>query len=246
MPTQTRNPTAIGEVLALVVMYRAITQSGLSEMSGVSQPAINRILHRSRSDSTEQRQPHASTLLKLCKTLDITPDQLTGKSPLTPQNLGRDTASILNIADVPLIVVDDIEHDESGFRVPKHVTRKWLGCPVTHSEKTFVFRVRTAEMSGLGQFYMSGDLVFIDPEVSPEVGDDVLAITRDKAIIFRRMHFYNGHLYLSTINPRDFSQLIQVDDCQIIGTAIVTCRVRKGSAVLGEFVKMANYGENSE
>lgn len=59
-----------------------------------------------------------------------------------------------------------------------------------HSDKTFVFRVRAVEMTGLGQFYMPGDLVFIDPEVNPELGDDVLAITKDKEVIFRRMYFH--------------------------------------------------------
>ena len=224
--TPQNNDPAIGEIISLLMLYRGWNQSRLSEISGVSQPAINRILKKTRTDSSGHRPPHVGTIKKLCDAFGITVGQILGREPLTPLDIGERAAFMINIADVPLIEIDDIDVGTNGHSKTMDAERKWLGCPVTHSDKTFAFIVSSNEMGGLGPSYMSGDIVYIDPAVSPLVGDDVLAVAPGNQNVFLRLHFFDGSLFLGAINPRYLHKLLRMDDCSIIGTAIVTCRVR--------------------
>ena len=242
--TPNNNNPAIGEVISLLMLYRGWSQSRLSEVSGVSQPAINRILKKTHPNDPGHTYPHVGTIKKLCDAFEITVGQLYGREPLTPLNIGGRPASMINIADVPLIETNDIDVGNSGHWEARGAARKWLGCPVMHSDGTFAFVVSSNEMGGLGPSYMSGDIVYIDPAVSPLVGDDVLAVAPGNQNVFRRLHFFDGSLFLGAINPRYLHKLLRMEDCLIIGTAIVTCRVRNQGIVLGDSLKLSANDSN--
>ena len=243
--TLSNTEPVIGKVLALLMLYRGWSQSRLSEISGVSQPAINRILNKANHDCAGHRSPHVSTIKKLCEAFAITEEQLLGREPLTPRNIGERPGFILNVADVPLLNIEHLDFSGNSNLHARSAETRWLGCPVMHSDRTFAFPVSSNEMGGLWPSYMPGDVVYIDPEVSPDVGSDVLAVAPDNQKIFRRLHFFDGCLFLGAINPRYLHKLLRMDDCSIIGTAIVTCRIRNRSTALGELLKLsANNGKD--
>lgn len=61
--------TTIGERLKELRKERVLTQNMLADLSGVSQVAIARI-------ERNQSEPHASTIRKLARALDVEPSEL--------------------------------------------------------------------------------------------------------------------------------------------------------------------------
>jgi transcriptional regulator with XRE-family HTH domain len=83
------NPVA--EILEALMSKHRLNQTELAHRSGVSQPAINRIL-RERSKAKHPRQ---DTLEKLAAELGVTPDQLAGRAPISAHMLARGVVPVL-------------------------------------------------------------------------------------------------------------------------------------------------------
>jgi transcriptional regulator with XRE-family HTH domain len=85
------NPVA--EILEALMSKHRLNQTELAHRSGVSQPAINRIL-RERSKAKHPRQ---DTLEKLAAELGVTPDQLAGREPISAHMLARGVVPVLRL-----------------------------------------------------------------------------------------------------------------------------------------------------
>ena len=104
------------------------------------------------------------------------------------------------------------------------VSWEWLPCPVKHSPKTFVLRVRGESMvnpNGRPSF-AHGDFIFVDPDRRVEHGSMVVAyLGHAKEVTFRRLVIEDGQKYLQAINPGWTEPMISVTDAVTICGVVV-------------------------
>ena len=84
-----------------------------------------------------------------------------------------------------------------------------LPCPVRCSPDTFVLRVRGESMEPK---FHDGDLIFVDPKVSPDSGKYVVVRIEDlHEATFKQLIVEGGHQYLKAVNPDWPKRIIEVN-----------------------------------
>ena len=100
----------------------------------------------------------------------------------------------------------------------------WLPCPVCHSVKTFVLRVRGESMYNLHgeQSFREGELIFVDPERQPINGSLVVVRLDDvKEATFKKLVIEGDKKYLVALNPSWPQRVIEINsNATICGVAI--------------------------
>jgi SOS-response transcriptional repressor LexA len=107
---------------------------------------------------------------------------------------------------------------------------EWFECPVPHSNKTYVLRVKGDSMdAGNGEGYRNGELIFVDPLVEPMPGDDVIVRLADRDdTTFKRLQSEDGKLYLVPLNPNWPERIIPVDEkAYFKGVVIFSGKIRR-------------------
>lgn len=197
------NPVA--EILEALMSKHRLSQTELANRSGVSQPAINRILKE------RAKQPRKETLQKIADVLGVTPDQLMGQEPIS--------ARMIATGAVPIVSWESL-----GQR-PHSRHSEWLVCPVDHSNETFALPVLGEAMAG-DDGYREGEIIFIDPCVIPAHGKDVVVLKGDIAI-FRRLVVTSEGYFLKPLNPCWPTPIMPLpDDAIVCGTVVFSGRVR--------------------
>lgn len=199
------NPVA--EILEALMSKHRLNQTELSNRSGVSQPAINRILN----ERSKAKTPRKETLQKIADALGVTPGQLTGKEPISSR--------MMAYGAVPVMKWENLTNSAIG----QHSS--WMSCPVDHSDLTFALPVLGEAMNG-DNGYREGEIIFIDPGVTPSHGRDVVLIT-GRTSLFRRMMITQEGRFLKTVNSGWPNPIIPLpDDAIICGTVIFSGRIR--------------------
>jgi SOS-response transcriptional repressor LexA len=202
---QGNNPVA--EILEALMSKHRLNQTELANRSGVSQPAINRILkERSRA-----KRPHKETLQKIADVLGVTPDQLMGQEPILTQMIDKGIVPVISW--------------ESLSRGAKSEHSLWLACPVEHSNETFAIPVLGDAMIG-DDGYGEGEYIFLDPYATPSHGKDVVVLKGGIAL-FRRLVIMPEGCFLKTLNSNWPNPVIPMpEDAIICGTVVFSGRVR--------------------
>lgn len=201
--TASDNPVA--EILEALMSKHRLSQTELANRSGVSQPAINRILKE------RAKHPRKETLQKIADVLGVTPDQLMGQEPIS--------ARMIATGVVPVVSW------ESLTQGPHSRHSEWLACPVDHSNETFALPVLGEAMVG-DDGYREGEIIFIDPCVTPVHGKDVVVLKGDIAI-FRRLVVTPEGCFLKTLNPCWPTSILPLpEDAIVCGTVVFSGRVR--------------------
>jgi len=202
------NPVA--EILEALMSKHRLNQTELAHRSGVSQPAINRIL-RERSKAKHPRQ---DTLEKLAAELGVTPDQLAGREPISAQLLARGVVPVLSWGQ--LLPTDSPGDCGQGA---------WLACPVEHSDETFALPV-LGEAMNANDGYREGEILFVDPRVPAAHGKDVVVLNGEAAL-FRRLVLTPEGRFLKTLNPNWPTPIMRLpDDAVVRGTVVFSGRLR--------------------
>jgi SOS-response transcriptional repressor LexA len=202
------NPVA--EILEALMSKHRLNQTELAHRSGVSQPAINRIL-RERSKAKNPRQ---DTLEKLAAELGVTPDQLAGRAPISAHMVARGVVPVLRWEQL-------LPTDPPGDGGQS----AWLACPVEHSDETFALPVLGEAMNG-NDGYREGEILFVDPRVTPEHGKDVVVLDGETAL-FRRLVVTPEGRFLTTLNPNWPTPIMRLpDDAVVRGTVVFSGRLR--------------------
>jgi SOS-response transcriptional repressor LexA len=202
------NPVA--EILEALMSKHRLTQTELAHRSGVSQPAINRIL-RERSKAKHPRQ---DTLEKLAAELGVTPDQLAGREPISAHMLARGVVPVLRWEQ--LLPTDSSGDGGQGAG---------LACPVEHSDETFALPVLGEAMNG-NDGYGEGEILFVDPRVPAAHGKDVVVLNGETAL-FRRLVVTPEGRFLKTLNPNWPTPIMRLpDDAVVRGTVVFSGRLR--------------------
>ncbi|MBK5146033.1 LexA family transcriptional regulator [Budviciaceae bacterium BWR-B9] len=99
-------------------------------------------------------------------------------------------------------------------------------CPVPCGPLTYILRVIGDSMI---DEYRPGDMIFIDPEVPPTHGDDVVAIMLDSGeTTFKRLIEDGGQKFLKALNKSWPDPYIKINgNCSIIGTVIFSGKPRR-------------------
>ena len=199
LSTQSNSPVA--EILETLMSKHRLNQTELSNRSGVSQPAINRILN----ERSKSKNPRKETLQKIAGVLGVTPEQLTGQEPIPTR--------MMAYGAVPVMGWEDLTNGAIG----QHGV--WMACPVDHSDLTFALPVLGETMIG-DNGYREGEIIFIDPGVAPAHGKDVVLITGGTAL-FRRLVVTQEGRFLKTLNPGWPCPIIPLPaDAIICGTVV--------------------------
>jgi len=93
---------------------------------------------------------------------------------------------------------------------------------------TYILRVIGESMV---EEYRPGDMVFVDPEVVPIHGDDVIALMHDSGeTTFKRLVEEEGTKYLKALNKSWPEPYVKINgNCSIIGTVIFSGKPRRFS-----------------
>ena len=205
---QAHNPVA--EILEALMDKHSLNQTDLANRSGVSQPAINRILN----ERSKAKKPRRDTLEKIGGVLGVTPEQLTGQAPISVR--------LFDKGAVPIGRWETLTHNaEAGDIQLGHA----LVCPVPHSDLSFALPVIGEAMSG-DDGYREGDVIFVDPGVKPSHGRDVVAVS-PKAAYLRRFTQTPEGTFLKALNhswPNSIQPL--TSDIIVMGTVIYSGRIR--------------------
>ena len=205
LSTSGNNPVA--EILEALMNKHRLNQTELSSRSGVSQPAINRILN----ERSKAKNPRKETLQKIAGVLGVTPEQLTGQEPISIRMMAHGA--------VPIMGWESLTNRATG----QHSV--WLACPVDHSDLTFALTVQGEAMIG-DDGYREGEIIFIDPGVIPTHGKDVVLVTAGTAL-FRRMVITQEGRFLKTLNPGWPCPIMPLPtDAIICGTVVFSGCVR--------------------
>ncbi|AWK13299.1 LexA family transcriptional regulator [Candidatus Fukatsuia symbiotica] len=153
---------------------------------------------------------------------------------LDKEHLATDTATFQDISTInfeirmiPIIswvqagAWTEINHTE----VDLSLTEKY-SCPIPCGKMTYILRVIGDSMI---DEYKPGDMIFVDPEVAPVHGDDVVALCIDSSeATFKRLVEDSGKKYLKALNKNWPEQYIKINgNCSIIGTVIFSGKPRR-------------------
>jgi transcriptional regulator with XRE-family HTH domain len=174
----------VAEILEALMSKHRLNQTELAHRSGVSQPAINRIL-RERSKAKHPRQ---DTLEKLAAVLGVTPDQLAGREPISAHMLARGVVPVLTWEQL-------LPTDSPGDGGQVHLA----GLPGRTQRRDLRPPVLGEAMSG-NDGYREGEILFVDPRVPPAHGKDVVVLHGETAL-FRRLVVTPEGRFLKTLNP---------------------------------------------
>lgn len=105
----------------------------------------------------------------------------------------------------------------------------WLPCPTKHGPKTFALQVDGSSMdSGNPDGYPDGYDIFVDPDVEPKHGDDVVVRTPDGQATFKRLQINSEGQFLLALNPNWPNRIIKAPEGTVIcGVVIYAGRPRR-------------------
>jgi transcriptional regulator with XRE-family HTH domain len=205
---QAHNPVA--EILEALMDKHSLNQTDLAHRSGVSQPAINRIL----KERSKAKKPRRETLEKIGGVLGVTPEQLMGQEPIS--------VKLFDKGAVPLGRWETLTHTPHLEDAPLGCA---LVCPVPHSEMSFALPV-IGEAMVAEDGYREGEVIFVDSTVEPTHGRDVVAVS-PKAAYLRRLIATPEGQFLKALNPHWPNPILPLtNDIIVMGTVVFSGRVR--------------------
>ncbi|BEM54492.1 S24 family peptidase [Serratia marcescens] len=155
--------------------------------------------------------------------LDKTHDAAAGHTNIQETSYGNDK----KIKLVPVISwVQAGAWTEIAFSEVDLIQTEHYPCPVACGERTYILRVVGDSMS---PEYSPGDLIFVDPDVTPWNGDDVIALMSDFGeTTFKRFIEEGSERMLKALNPDWPERYIPINsNCHIIGTVIFSGKSRR-------------------
>ena len=188
------------------------TQTALARRSGVPQSTIGRILHG-------EVDPQSGNLHLLARALGMPLTALARMAEDAGIQAGPVTASGL----LPLISTVHARTFAASVKSlkPEHI-EQWIACPSeNYGPKTFAMRVNGESME---PFYQHGDVIFVDPDVAPAHGNEVV-IYHDarNEVTFKRLVIEGARHYVRALNPNWPEKVVEISadaGWQIVGVVI--------------------------
>jgi SOS-response transcriptional repressor LexA len=188
------------------------TQSAVAKKAGVSQSTVGRLLRGEVASSFE-------TVERIATVLGVPIDKPTEKEPPS----GADGIALTTIESshrVPLISwIQAGAFAQSVDLYPPGDAERWMECPKKCGSRAFALRVEGESMKPL---YESGDIIYVDPDVRPANGKDVVVRLDDRdEATFKRLVIEGADTYLKPLNLAWPTQYIELPaDARIVGVVI--------------------------
>jgi SOS-response transcriptional repressor LexA len=193
------------------------TQTAVAKKSGVAQSTIGRILRG-------EVNPQSGNLERIAKAFSMSLAKLAeigqeGEAVAEPTD---DLKSVERSAQVTLIswvqagsFADALDNPQPGDG------GEWMPRPKRSGARTFALRVRGESME---PGYQHDDIIFVDPDVRPEHGKDVVVRLDDcNEAVFKRLVVEGKLEYLKPVNPNWPDKIIEISaypSARIIGVVI--------------------------
>lgn len=205
----------IGEKIKAARERARLSQEALADRCGWN--------HQSRVSGYEtgKREPSFEDLKKIAIAVGLSStEELIGGTGLTNEPGANYSISMRKVPLISWIAAGT--WCESGDPYSPGEAEEWLECPFPFSDKAFCLRVIGDSMSA--EFgYRDGEVILVDPSVSPRHNDDVIARTPDGSYTFKRLQVTPEGSYLLALNPDHPNRKISIPE----GTTI--CGVVTGS-----------------
>lgn len=104
---------------------------------------------------------------------------------------------------------------------------EWVACPGEHSDSTYALRVDDSSMENLGEkiSYSEGDIIFIDPAVTPWNQSRVILTCKEMdsglKVIFRQLIIEGWEMYRQPLNKSWPEQRIRIPDHELPAGTII-------------------------
>lgn len=197
---------------------KGYNQEELAEIVGVSQTAVNKI------ETGKTISPR--NILDYAKALEVSPDFLLNGVVSSGDNINEPlNANYIN-NKIPLIswvkagswspVIDNFQPGDAEDFYP---------CPEKTSGSTFALKVTGESMSPT---YENGEIIFVDPEVMPINGSDVVVRQNgDSEATFKRLILDGDKMFLKALNPNCPTPIMEMlSDAHICGVVVGSYRKR--------------------
>jgi SOS-response transcriptional repressor LexA len=193
------------------------TQTALAKKSGVAQTTIGRIL-RGEVD------PQSGNLERIAKAFNLSLAELAemgqeGEPATDPTDLLKLFERSRRVALVSWAQVSSLA--DSLDNLPTGDDENWMPRPKHSSARTFALRVRGESME---PGYQHGDIIFVDPDVAPEHGKDVVVrLDERNEVVFKRLVVEGKLEYLKPVNSNWPDKIVEISaypGARIIGVVI--------------------------
>jgi SOS-response transcriptional repressor LexA len=193
------------------------TQLALAKKSGVAQSTIGRILRG-------EVNPQSANLESISRALGLTLAQLAelGQDGTPNPEPLEDLSSTERSDYVPLISWTQVSALESAIQTLRAEDAKdWMPKPNDSSDRTFALPVIGEAME---PGYQHGDILFVDPDIEPTDGRDVLVrFEEHDDVVLRRVMHEGRSRYLKPINPSLPGKVIETatdSSARILGVVV--------------------------
>lgn len=149
------------------------------------------------------RMPRPERLKRIAKYFGISESELFNnlptKPPMEPENVLPGPAIRGKVPLISWVIAGDFCESPDNFQ--PGWAEDWLDCPVPHSPSSYSLEVVGDSMDGEGG-YRDGEIIFVDPNVNPVPGKDVVVRTPDGKTTFKRLKQDTEGLYLLGLNGK--------------------------------------------
>lgn len=160
-----------------------------------------------------------------CDLIEISPRLAKEVMDATANSRSPDMFSPNHNGKVPLISWGQARKFHDSGSLPSSAAIDWLACPVIHSARCYCLIAQGDGMDDGGpDGYREGDILFVETQAGPEMGDDVLVNTGPSMLALRRLKQDSEGAYLLTLNGRKIERIS--DDFQFSGVVIFSGRKR--------------------
>ena len=212
--------------------HKQMKNADLARACGVSPAAVGQWL------SNDTKAPKAENIFRIAKATGVSAEWLTtGKGAMVPGTNDNRAANSIesNVTQappmkgyVPLISwVAAGGWTEVGLVETDLESAEWMPCPPGASAETFALRVVGESMTPR---YQPGTVIFVDPAVQPENGDDVVCQLTDSCeATFKRLVLEPGSpKMLMALNEAWPQRFLEINgNCKLVGTVIADMNLRR-------------------
>lgn len=257
--TTEKTLASFAERLTFLREERQLTQAQLAVKSGLSQATIGN-LETGRNKGTKKILELANALQITPEWLIHGGNLAQAKGAFFRKDLGvlpaEETGSqhLLGLISRAIMapVVEDEPETQAGIPIPpparelpiiswenealstpleahlQHQDKDWFLSPFEHSPKAFWMRVCFDQME---PHYLVGDLILVDPTVTPNNNDDVVVRNARDITDFGRLCQTPSAKYLEIFNPKYPEKMLRLDENTVtVGTVMGLVRQRRAMA----------------
>lgn len=202
----------IANVLTAKREERGWSESELARRAGLNQSTVHRIL------KGESQNPQINYIERLARALGLDIAEVLGLRGTATPEVAPGPALQDRVPLISWVRAGDLCEAVDPFEPGD--AEDWLDCPFPHSPTAYCLELR-----GLSMWpeYREGEIVLVEPGITPCHNDDVIACTPDGQVTFKRLQISEEGNHLLALNPDFPNRIMHMPD----GTHI--CGVVTGS-----------------